>query len=149
MQLELKREREHEASLKTAAEKEVASLKERLADMEAHANARWVVGHADLIMFIRLLEPVLVGADRAQCACSSRAGLFVVFVGVAGEMACIWVVLYNFFLFWVLFDRMYAGVGWRAGVENQRRRFLWCLFLRVWLMFDPRSWLNAGVQNQP
>lgn len=61
MQLELKREREHEASLKTAAEKEVASLKERLADMEAHANARWVVGHADLIMFIRLLEPVLVG----------------------------------------------------------------------------------------
>lgn len=88
MQLELKREREHEASLKTAAEKEVASLKERLADMEAHANARWVVGHADLIMFIRLLEPVLVGADRAQCAC---------FFGV-GCLSCL-LVLYNFFLF--------------------------------------------------
>eukprot|EP00752_Nemacystus_decipiens_P004800 g4368.t1 len=38
--LALKREREREAALKTAAEKEVASLKERLADMEAHANAR-------------------------------------------------------------------------------------------------------------
>lgn len=39
--MELKREREREASLKTAAEKEVALLKERLAEMEAQANARW------------------------------------------------------------------------------------------------------------
>lgn len=42
VQLELRREREKEASLKAAAEKEVAALKERLAEMEAHANARWV-----------------------------------------------------------------------------------------------------------
>ncbi|CAN0078951.1 unnamed protein product [Scytosiphon promiscuus] len=38
--MELKRERERESALKTAAEKEVASLRERLAEMEAQANAR-------------------------------------------------------------------------------------------------------------
>lgn len=41
--MESRRQLENEASLKAAAEKEVASLKERLAEMEAHASARWVV----------------------------------------------------------------------------------------------------------